>query len=332
MSEAVPAICQLSHAGFRMLGEPLFRLSEGARIPSMVIKFEKQETVLPLRSVAREFGIDLESADGKMLDLIEQALDFVVAIKLGDKLPSELNSGEASWSPNELDRRTAGSRVRRNLVRCVYARTGDIDTVSNGDTPGWEDEPKNRPLLQQAIAGAAVILGDTDPAEVIERVAAIIAEVAHIESMRRILTRGIASMSDKLMRHQEQVPISRRDTVKQVQALARRGLREIMSRFDDVDLRLNDVPAMMSDLPAAIAWLRRQRDWFFRTNHAWSPVFAEWAGAPNHFDDFLWKVVERTYLFLAPRFMSFHDWIVKDLRIQKQTSTAQVWSSSASGL
>src|SRR5580658_2335622 len=119
-----PQICYLSHAGFRMLGEPTFRLSEGARVPSMVVKLEGQEAVLPLPSVAREFHIDADTPDGQMLTLIEEALDFVVSIKLGDKLPPELNGGTASWEPTEQDRRIANSRVRKNMVRCVFARMG----------------------------------------------------------------------------------------------------------------------------------------------------------------------------------------------------------------
>ncbi len=55
MSQTVPQICKLDHAGFRMLGETVFRLSEGTRIPSMIVKFDSQEAVLSLKSVAREF-------------------------------------------------------------------------------------------------------------------------------------------------------------------------------------------------------------------------------------------------------------------------------------
>src|ERR1700710_840024 len=139
MSQAEPQICQLSHAGFRMLGEPVFRLSEGTRIPSMVVRLEGQEAVLPLQSVAREFKVDAESADGKMLILIEQALEFVVTLKLGDKLPTELNGGDASWEPTVQDRRTAASRVGHNLVRCVFARLGKKVTITGGGAPGWEE-------------------------------------------------------------------------------------------------------------------------------------------------------------------------------------------------
>ena len=53
----------------------------------MVVQLSSQEAVLPLKSVAREFRIEPNSADGQMLELIEQALDFVVALRIGDKLP-----------------------------------------------------------------------------------------------------------------------------------------------------------------------------------------------------------------------------------------------------
>jgi hypothetical protein len=326
MTQAVPEICQLIHPGFLKLGAPVFRLSEGARVPSMVIQLESQEAVLPLRSVAREFRIIPDSVDGKMLELIEQALDFVVAIRLGDKLPSELVGGEASWDPNDKDRATANSRVRHNLVRGMFARMGRSDTINGADAPGWEEQGKNRELLRQAIEGAAVELDGTNSADVDARVALISGEMAYIESMRRILGRGISAMQDKLLRVQMgDVPVSRQDTFKQVQGLARRGLKEIMVRFDDVDLRLDDVLVMLRDVPTAVAWLRRQRDWFFRINHAWSAVFADWASAPSHYDDFLAKVSERTYAFLAPRFMSFQECTTQDSRAKKETMRAKVW-------
>ena len=121
--------------------------------------------MLLLRSVAREFRIDPKSADGQMLGLIEQALDFVVALKLGDKLPSELSGGEASWQPNAQDRRVATSRVRHSLLRCVFSRLGESDTSSNGNTPGWEDEPKNRKPWEQAIAGATAAIEGSNLAQ-----------------------------------------------------------------------------------------------------------------------------------------------------------------------
>jgi hypothetical protein len=325
MPAAVPATCELSHASFRLLKDPVFRLSEGAVVPSMVIHLESQEAVLPLRSIAREFAIAPDSPDGKMLDLIEQALEYVVAIRIGDKLPSELVGGEASWDPNGQDRRIADSRIRYNLVRCVAARMGK--SVDLGlSAPGWEENPGNKALLTEAITDAAQIEG-TDSPDITGRIAAISEEMAYIESMRRILARATGHLREKLLRlKMDQVPISRQDTVKQVQSLARTGLTEILSRFDDVDVRLDDnTLAMLRDTAATTAWMRKQRDWLFRTNHSWGSVFTAWANAPADFDDFLWKVVERTYVFLAPRFMSFQEWKVAETRLRKDKMHVTVW-------
>jgi hypothetical protein len=324
MSQTAPQICYLSHAGFRMLGEPVFRLSEGTRIPSMVVLLDSQEAVLPLQSVAREFRVDPTSPDGQMLTLIEQALEFVVSIKFGDKLPSELNGGEASWEPNPQDRRVAASRVRHNLVRSVFARLGKRVTITG--TLGWEDQPKNQDFLREAITGAAAQLDGLDEAEVATRVGSISEEMAYIEAMRRPLSRGVTNMRDKLLHIDSgEIPISQQETFKQVQSLARLGIKEVMSRFDEVDVRLDDFLGVLRDIPAAIAGLRRQRDWLFRTNRAWTAVFTDWEAAPKHFNEFLLRVVERTYVFLAPRFMSFQEWTTAESKFKKTTLRATVW-------
>jgi hypothetical protein len=68
---------------------------------------------------------------------------------------------------------------------------------------------------------------------------------SYVESMRRVLTKGIGGIRDKLPRIQPgQVPISQQETVVQVQTLARQGIQEVMRRFDDVDVHLDDVLAM----------------------------------------------------------------------------------------
>ena len=79
------------------------------------------------------------------------------------------------------------------------------------------------------------------------------------------------------------------------------------------------------DTAAAIGWLRGERDWLFRTENAWKAIFNDWTNAPNHYDDFLWKVVERSYAFLAPRFLSFQEWKTQDSGFRKEAVTAKVW-------
>jgi hypothetical protein len=249
----------------------------------------------------------------------------VVALRLGDTLPSELNGGEASWTPTEQDRILGASRVRHNLVRCVFARMGQRIAISPTVTPGWEDSTVNRELVKQAIDGAVAQLAGPDAAEVTTRITALCEEMACIETMRRTLIRGSVRLREKLFAIQvSEVPVSRRDTVKQVQALARRGLKDITDRFDQADAHLDNMLAVLRDMPAAVVWLRQQRDWMVRTSHAWEALFTDWAGAPSRFDEFMWKVIERSYLFLAPRFMSFQEWSASGAH-RKQKEARTVW-------
>jgi hypothetical protein len=92
-----------------------------------------------------------------------------------------------------------------------------------------------------------------------------------------------------------------------------------------VDARLDDMVALIRDVPTVVAWIRRQRDWLFRTNHAWEPVFGEWAGVSPNADGFFWKAVEKTYGFLAPRFMSYQEWAVVDAKPKPAGLRAKVW-------
>lgn len=318
-------ICQLVHPGFRLLGEPVFRLSEGQRLPSMVVQIDNHEAVLPLRSVAHEFKIDPESADGQMLVLIEQALEFVVVLHLGENLPSELDTGEASWKPTLRDRQLAASRLWHELVRGMMARSGQTAAITS-IVPGWENHPGNRKQVDAAIEGAISQLGGVDAAEVTARIEKIGEELAYIETMRRTLTRGMAEPRDKLFPEvSDHVPLVRRDMLHQVQTLAQRGMDEITRKLDEADARLDDILAMMRDLDAAITWLREQRDRLFRINRAWEPVFEDWGSMSGRLDDFFWKAVERTYAFLAPQFMSFQEWTVIGSRPKQAGLRAKVW-------
>jgi hypothetical protein len=88
--------CVLQHPVFSTLGEPLFRRAEADGTPVMVVKLGEREAAIPLRSLQREFSIPDDSEDGHMLALIAQSLDFVAVLHIGDKLPTEVLSGQAS--------------------------------------------------------------------------------------------------------------------------------------------------------------------------------------------------------------------------------------------
>src|ERR1700722_12569666 len=89
-----PTSCVLAHRGFVAMGEPLFRRAETDNTPVMVVTLGERQVALPLRSLQREFAIENEAPDGRMLGLIAESLEFVTVLRLGDPLPPEVCTGE----------------------------------------------------------------------------------------------------------------------------------------------------------------------------------------------------------------------------------------------
>ena len=101
---------ELAHAVFRRLRPVLFRRTEDGRA-AMVARLGEGEAVLPLRALRREFGIGEDSRDGRMLALVEQALDYVACVRADEALPPEV-AGDAGFEPTREHRRRALSGVR----------------------------------------------------------------------------------------------------------------------------------------------------------------------------------------------------------------------------
>src|SRR5271163_4645886 len=162
-----PVRCQLAHRLFRAFDEPLFRV-EPDGTPVMVVRLGEREAALSLASLRREFSIADDSPDGRMLALIVQSLDFVAAVRLGDPLPNEVLTGEASWEPGPVHLQIAISRLRLHLVDWMNGGSGtnklQRDAISLLQAA---DEPGMREQIDEAIERAASVLALGSPAGVV---------------------------------------------------------------------------------------------------------------------------------------------------------------------
>ena len=117
--DVLPDRCVLKHQVFTMLGTVSFRRARADGTPVMVMTLGEREAVVPLRALQREFGIGDDSPDGRMLGLITESLDYVCGLSLGDRLPSEVLSGRASWEPTAEHRKRAFSIVKLQLLSWI---------------------------------------------------------------------------------------------------------------------------------------------------------------------------------------------------------------------
>ena len=93
---AGPQMLELTHDFFKNIGRCYFRLTEDTEEPALVVDMEDTSVSRPIPGIKREIGIDDDSPDGQMLDLVCESLNFIVAIRPGEEFPKGVVTGEAS--------------------------------------------------------------------------------------------------------------------------------------------------------------------------------------------------------------------------------------------
>ncbi len=295
---------------FAALGTLLFRRAETDGTPVMIISLGDREAALPLRPLQREFGIDDDSPDGRMLLLIAEALDFVAALQLGDPLPSEVLSGKASWTPDPTHVTIANARLRLQLLAWITDGGGRVDLTPESLLQ-VADDPTLRTQVQSALGHAARKLGLAHADQVLTMLAALAEELSFIEALReRLLARLIAAFA-KI----ERIAGTRRgsahqsDAMTQVRRLGAIAERQTRRRFDELDAQTGEVLAALRNTDGQRTFIRSHRDWLYRSLRGWEPILASWDVAGTELDPAIAALIGRTYQFLAPRFMPVTEWL-----------------------
>jgi hypothetical protein len=306
-----PEYCILEHPVFVRLGEVLFRRSTSDGTPVVIVPMGEREALVPLRSLQREFAIPDDSADGRMLGLIAESLDFVNGLHPGDKLPAEVLSGHASWEPRSEFRTIASTRLKMQLLRWL-----DPETLAGepGRDPATarrlNEDPRMRAKVQAAFAKAAAELGLDSSEAVVSGVTALAEELAYIEALRHGLLRRVQQVHCRLERLGQGTrgDGQRAQTLTQVRRMVDIALRKLALRFDEVDMQTGEVIAALRNAESQHAFVRSNRDWLYRCQRAWEPILALWDAAAPVLDESSWALINKTYQFLAPRYMPVMEW------------------------
>ena len=268
----------LSHAVFHSLHPVMFRRTADGGA-AMVVSLGAEEAMLPLRALRREFGIADDSDDGRMLSLVEQALDYVAGIAPGDPLPAEvLGDGAASFEPTAEQQRRAALRVQAALSATVGATVG----AAGGAVAG------------EAVSARAVTVA--------------IEELAAVESLRSTLIERVASFRERTeaAARANRGESQRALAATQVARLARVAGVRLGGRFQALDGV--DTGRLLCEPGSVLPAMQAGRDVLHRNRLAWTPTLDAWerARGPAGMED--WPLVERTYRFLAPRYMTTTEW------------------------
>jgi hypothetical protein len=323
--DPLPERCLLSHQVFTMLGPVSFRRARADGTPVMVVTLGEREAVVPLRALQREFGIDDSSPDGRMLGLIAESLGYVCGLSLGDRLPSEVLTGRASWEPSAEHKRLAMNIIRLQLLSWIDPEAAD---PAKGDPLlRLESEPALRQQVQLAFVRAAEELDLPDSNAVVALVQDLASELAYIEALRDRLLRPVQSITQRLDRlvAAYRGDRQRQETASRVNRLALTARQAFQERFDELAAQTGEVMSALRNMESQQAFIRSIRDQLYREQRDWQPILDAWAGT-DLAEEVSWDLITRTYQFLAPRYMPVTEWTAANRASRSLAKQVQVMS------
>ena len=282
--------CMLAHRGFLLLGDLVFQRSETDGAPIAIVPLDGRPVAIPLRALQRELGIADDSEDGRMLALIAEALDYVVSLQQGDRLPTEVLTGEASWEPEPRHLQAARARLRACVLRWTAS----------------SDRPDDLPTALEALAPLIGVAMAADAAAALERLAF---ELAFIEACRELLLERVRRLGARLDQLRlDSAAGTQRDELTQSRRLASTALERIGARFADVEAQTADIVVALRRAEGLRTYIRSNRDWLHRSRLAWTPVLEGWQREAELKPVARRSLISLTYRFLAQRFMSVQEW------------------------
>ena len=311
LAETLPDRCEFEHKVFTTLGTVRFRRSTTDGVAMMALQLGEREAMLPLHSLKREFSITADSADGRMLDLIGSALDFVACVEPGDRFPPEVCTGEASWKPSPTHVSVAATRLRLDLVAWVSPSSRWAKAVRDEATLlRLAHDPALHAEVAAAAAAVAPRVDQPNGEAVIRLIDDLSQELAFIEALRETLQDPVVSICRRLagLLQDRSRPQGSFDTLAQVNRLARAAAKVIVCRFEDVDAQTGEIGSLLRNAENQRSFIRAHRDWLYRTQRAWVPVLGQWARATDLPGTGLAPLLATTYRFLAQRSLPGTAW------------------------
>ena len=303
-------VCELQHRLFHTLTDVVFRRAEGDNTPVIVMSLGDRIAAVPLRALQRELGIAEDSPDGRMLRLIAQSLDYVAGLQIGDPLPTEVLDGRASWAPGASHRAVAGAKLRMQLTAWLRPEAAGAVMPDIGSVRRFDEDPAMRQQVNAAMEQAARDLGLSGRGEVVRLLETLAEELSFIEALREGLLNRARSMAARVERFSRtgRVNNKRAEMLTQVRRLSAVALEQIDKRFVAIDAHSQEVMTALRNVDSERSLIRTSRDWLYRLSRAWEPILQDWEESGALPDDELWRLLERTYRFLAPRHMPVQEW------------------------
>jgi hypothetical protein len=263
-----------------------------------------------LPALRREFSIDDESEDGKLLDMVEKSLRYVRAIRPNDNIPSEILNGTASWSVTEGHRIIARGKVTLQLVALITGNQDD-DVSDLERLQQLSEDPETKARVDAAFGEIAekLGLGRERKQDVVNWIDHLVDELSYIEGLRDRF-REILSIVAKVGQMGEMYKDDRgiMEDLQRVQILIRPPMTEYNNLFDQVDAQTCEILIVLKDVARQVKLIRNARDELHYGFMVWDGIVEQWAAQTIERGEEAEDLIRETYKFLARNFQQTQDW------------------------
>lgn len=277
--------------------EPVFSVDLGDLRASMSIE-----------ALRAYFKIEPDSADGKLLDEIPEALKYVPAIHPGDAIPSELIDGTASWRVEKHHLETAHGRIAAGLLAWMGEGSKAESAV---EFAAMATDPAVKTKVQGAFSKLAQRMGlpEERKGEVIDSVERLATELSYIEALREKVGQ-MRRLIDLFRRLQAGYKRERAiaDSLARVVQLLDKPVRRYEQRLDEVDAQTGETANTILNLGRQIIYVRQARDWLHGETMRWDDLLATWANETIERNPAQQRKVSATYRFAARYFPVDEAW------------------------
>lgn len=331
-----PDTVEFEHRFFASFPDAQFRLDESEGVPVYSFGLGAQNVALPIAGIKREFTIREYGHDAVMLNTVERSLRFVSLLGIGDPIPPEVLTGDASWQPSEIHKVSARNRVGAHIIAWQLEQPVTLDDPIKLERFIAEHVDDDR--IADALAGIALELGSNIEVEnatpgigsVSEIMDAAVKEISYIEALREryLAVCRVRARLRKVRRdfaHHASV-ISEVDPVARLIAIP---IHAMGLSLTEVDARLSSVVSLFGNFGFHRDAIRGIRDEMYARLTPWDGITEDWARLSGNIADpyAVTPLLRDLYRYLAPRYMPADKWsllLAKDRRLDESRNYGKV--------
>lgn len=300
-------VFDFQHKALR-LPKSYFMLAPLSQEPVYHVDIGDTRGVIPLAGLRDMFGIQEDTDDAQLLNIVESSLKYVRLIRHGDVVPREILDGTASWPIEDHHRQRAQARIIASVLAAITGQGGaELDATRLN---ALVDSAEAKQLVRDRAAEMAKLIGipEERSSEVLDRVEMLAGELGFIEALRDHF-QAVFDIRNKLQSAARR--IRDRDSiqeVKRVNQLLKAPLEALQRAFDEVDAQTGEAVPALRSLEKIIQLVRRRRDELHFASMDWEEVLKHWrdldpdTGNPQ-------MPVKVLYRFLAQRNLAAQVWV-----------------------